>query len=98
MSGTDIAPQGSAVFVAIDNRPDLRRLDLGPMTPPPLEPCPCGSGRPYPQCCGPLHTGGAAPDAQSLMRSRYCAFVLCDERYLLATWHPSTRPGSVSFN
>jgi SEC-C motif-containing protein len=32
------------------------------------------------------------------MRSRYCAYVLCDERYLLATWHPSTRPGSISFN
>jgi SEC-C motif domain protein len=45
-----------------------------------------------------LHAGGAPPEAQSLMRSRYCAFVLCNEPYLLATWHPSTRPGSVSFN
>ena len=32
------------------------------------------------------------------MRSRYCAYVLCDEGYLLATWHPSTRPGSISFS
>ena len=32
------------------------------------------------------------------MRSRYCAFVLCNEQYLLATWHPSTRPGSIPFN
>ena len=32
------------------------------------------------------------------MRSRYCAYVLSDERYLLATWHPSTRPGSIPFN
>jgi SEC-C motif-containing protein len=39
-----------------------------------------------------------APDAQSLMRSRYSAFVLCNEPYLLATWHPSTRPQSVAFN
>ena len=31
------------------------------------------------------------------MRSRYCAFVLCDEPYLLATWHASTRPVSVPF-
>jgi SEC-C motif-containing protein len=31
------------------------------------------------------------------MRSRYSAFVLQNESYLLATWHPSTRPGSVSF-
>ena len=45
-----------------------------------------------------MHAGGAAPDAQSLMRSRYCAFVLCNEQYLLATWHPSTRPGSIPFN
>lgn len=32
------------------------------------------------------------------MRSRYCAFVLCDEQYLLATWHPSTRPRSIPFD
>lgn len=32
------------------------------------------------------------------MRSRYSAFVLCNERYLLDTWHPSTRPMSVSFD
>jgi SEC-C motif-containing protein len=32
------------------------------------------------------------------MRSRYCAFVLCNEPYLLATWHPSTRPDSIPFN
>ncbi len=31
------------------------------------------------------------------MRSRYTAFVLGNERYLLATWHPSTRPPDVSF-
>jgi SEC-C motif-containing protein len=30
------------------------------------------------------------------MRSRYAAYVLGDERYLLATWHPRTRPGSAS--
>jgi len=32
------------------------------------------------------------------MRSRYCAFVLCNEQYLLATWHPRTRPASIPFN
>jgi SEC-C motif-containing protein len=26
------------------------------------------------------------------MRSRYSAFVLADPAYLLATWHPTTRP------
>ena len=54
--------------------------------------CPCGDRRPYVACCGPLHAGAPAPDAERLMRSRYCAYVLGDERYLLATWHPSTRP------
>jgi len=31
-------------------------------------------------------------DAEALMRSRYTAYVLKLEDYLLATWHPSTRP------
>ena len=62
------------------------------------EPCPCGSTRSYPECCGLYHGGVPAPDAQSLMRSRYTAFVVGQEQYLLATWHPSTRPGSVPFN
>jgi SEC-C motif domain protein len=29
------------------------------------------------------------------MRSRYSAFVLGDAGYLLATWHPTTRPGML---
>ena len=32
------------------------------------------------------------------MRSRYCAFVRGDEPYLLATWHPATRPGRVQLD
>ena len=31
------------------------------------------------------------------MRSRYAAFVLRNEPYLLATWHPRTRPAAVPF-
>jgi SEC-C motif-containing protein len=31
-------------------------------------------------------------DAQALMRSRYAAFVARDAEWLLASWHPSTRP------
>lgn len=31
-------------------------------------------------------------DAQALMRSRYEAYVALDRDWLLATWHPSTRP------
>jgi SEC-C motif-containing protein len=61
-------------------------------------PCPCGSNCPYGKCCGIWHAGAPAPDAQSLMRSRYSAFVLCNEQYLLTTWHPTKRPASIPFN
>lgn len=54
--------------------------------------CPCGSGRAYAACCGPLHEGAAAADAEALMRSRYSAYALGLGDYLLATWHPTTRP------
>lgn len=57
--------------------------------------CPCHSGKPYSACCGPLHGGGLAPDADALMRSRYCAYVLSDTAYVLATWHPATRPETL---
>ena len=30
------------------------------------------------------------------MRSRYCAYVQGREDYLLATWHPSTRPAALN--
>lgn len=66
------------------------------------EACPCGRldarGKPLAlaQCCGRYLLGDdPAPDAPSLMRSRYTAFVLGDERYLLATWHAGTRPAEV---
>jgi SEC-C motif domain protein len=31
------------------------------------------------------------------MRSRYTAYVLEDEPYLLATWHPLSRPENLDF-
>ncbi len=66
--------------------------------------CPCGrldAGRKplaYGACCGRwLESDKPAPDAESLMRSRYSAFVLEREAYLLATWHASHRPSGVEF-
>jgi SEC-C motif domain protein len=53
--------------------------------------CPCGGGA-YETCCAPLHAGQAAPTAERLMRSRFSAFALGLGDYLLASWHPSTRP------
>ena len=32
------------------------------------------------------------------MRSRYTAFVVGDERHLVATWHPGTRPDELSLD
>lgn len=58
--------------------------------------CPCESGKPYKACCEPLHAGTPAPNAEALMRSRYTAFVLGLEDYLLKTWHPKTRPSALN--
>jgi SEC-C motif-containing protein len=57
--------------------------------------CPCGSGLDIQACCQPYLRGDLAPpDAESLMRSRYTAYVLEDAAYLLTSWHPATRPAT----
>jgi len=60
-------------------------------------PCPCDSGRPYAHCCGAFiaGAGAGAETPEALMRSRYSAYVLGEQTYLLDTWHPSTRPESI---
>ncbi|KDB52964.1 hypothetical protein X805_14570 [Sphaerotilus natans subsp. natans DSM 6575] len=71
------------------------------MNTPDTLPCPCGSGHTLQACCGRYHAGalaGQAPDAEALMRSRYSAFVLDRLDYLLASWHPDTRPASLEAN
>jgi SEC-C motif-containing protein len=63
--------------------------------------CPCGSGLTYAACCGLWHQGPQrllAPDARSLMRSRYSAYVLDLLDYLQDTWHPDTRPAQLEAN
>ncbi|MET0132440.1 MAG: YchJ family metal-binding protein [Kibdelosporangium sp.] len=61
--------------------------------------CPCGSGRPFDECCGKYIEGRAtAPTAELLMRSRYTAYARRVAPYLLRTWHVSTRPGTVKFD
>lgn len=70
-------------------------------------PCPCGRTdarrKPlaYAQCCGRYVDDFAhspAPDAQSLMRSRYTAFARERADYLLATWVASHRPAELNFD
>jgi SEC-C motif-containing protein len=58
--------------------------------------CPCGSGVAFEQCCAPIIANDNAQDPEQLMRSRYTAFVLGDEAYLLKTWHSSTCPKDFS--
>ena len=67
--------------------------------------CPCGrrsakgAALALADCCGRyLDQGEPAPDAESLMRSRYSAFVLERADYLQATWHASTRPQALDFD
>ncbi|WP_324013029.1 YchJ family protein [Microbacterium sp. JZ37] len=63
------------------------------------ETCPCGSGRPYPSCCGALHSGArVAETPEELMRSRYSAFAKGDVDYLARTWHPRTRPADLALD
>jgi len=65
---------------------------------PRVAPCPCGRPAAYADCCGRYHAGPLAllaPDPESLMRSRYSAFVMDVRAYLLDTWHASERPAQI---
>ena len=88
------------------NQKKLRRNIFNLKQKPPFEQsCPCGrtnlAGKLFSllACCARYLNDAEntpAPDAISLMRSRYSAFVLNRHRYLQATWHISTRPADVS--
>lgn len=54
--------------------------------------CPCSSGLALSSCCGRYHAGARAPDAVSLMRSRYSAFALGLTDYICSTTHPAQQP------
>jgi SEC-C motif domain protein len=65
--------------------------------------CPCGrvdargNTLKFDACCGRYLEGSIpAPDAESLMRSRYSAFATGRTDYLRATWHASTRPTDLA--
>jgi len=58
--------------------------------------CPCGSTKHYTDCCACYVEGNEpAPTAEVLMRSRYTAYTMLREDYLLVTWHSSTRPATL---
>jgi len=56
------------------------------------EQCPCGTGKDFNNCCGPIIEGRLpAQTAEELMRSRYTAFTLANGDYLMKSHHPGTR-------
>lgn len=60
--------------------------------------CICCSGKPYSECCKPLHDGEKyALTAEQLMRSRYTAFAMNNADYIKQTWDKHTCPDSVDF-
>ncbi|MBP7991137.1 MAG: hypothetical protein KAY91_00590 [Rhodocyclaceae bacterium] len=64
-----------------------------------MDPCLCGSGKSAESCCRPCHEGKTtAATAEALMRSRYVAYALGLEPYLLTTWHATTRPTSLALD
>ncbi len=55
--------------------------------------CPCGSNIPFSTCCKPIFADHAkAKTAEQLMRSRYTAFTMDENAYLLSSWAKETRP------
>jgi len=62
----------------------------------PTQSCLCGSEQSYEECCGKfINTIQTAKNPEQLMRSRYSAYILKNENYLLQSWHESTRPDSL---
>ncbi len=56
------------------------------------DPCPCGSGKAYAECCEPIITGEKkAITAEALMRSRYSAYVKQAFSHVYQSYHPETR-------
>jgi len=65
--------------------------------------CPCQSADKslilFSNCCQNFIHGTDTPKtAEQLMRSRYTAFVLEDETYLLSSWHTTTKPNTIEFD
>jgi SEC-C motif-containing protein len=60
--------------------------------------CPCGSGKPYLECCALYHQGKVGESAQALMRSRYSAYALNNVDYIIRTTHPCHPAVSQNLN
>lgn len=60
--------------------------------------CPCGSGLVLEACCQRYLSGQAwPPTPEALMRSRYTAYVLHDDDYIMKTWADNETKPTVLF-
>ena len=56
------------------------------------QPCPCGSGATYGDCCAPYHEGfKVAEEPLAVLQTRYSAFYFRIIPYIIATTHPVCR-------
>ena len=54
--------------------------------------CPCASGKPYGECCGPIISGERpAATAVELMRARYSAYAVGDVKFLYNSSGPEVQ-------
>lgn len=54
-----------------------------------VQPCPCGSGDAYGDCCRPYHAGERLPETPvRVLQSRYAAFCHRIVPYIISTTHP----------
>jgi len=64
-----------------------------------LDTCLCGSKFKYSSCCQPFHVNEKTPaTALSLMRSRFTAYAMQNDSYLLETWDSGKRPKTINFS
>lgn len=62
----------------------------------PRELCPCGSGKLYGECCGPVIAGRVkAPTAEALMRARYSAYVKHEIDFIINTCERDGRVAEI---
>lgn len=63
----------------------------------PADLCPCGSEKPFDECCGRFLSGEVKPETpEALMRSRYSAYAKNNVRWVVDTWAPETRPEDLT--
>ena len=61
--------------------------------------CLCSNNIEYEACCQPFHADEQTPrTAEALMRSRFTAYAMQNETYLLKTWDTSKRPKDIDFS